>query len=49
MDGQLKEAYNHLNDVVHKDFDSYPMLFDMMPDLRNDKQVLTIIEQNRTQ
>ena len=47
VDGQLKEAYNHFEDVLDKEFNAYPLLFDIMPSLENDTTIKEIIEQKR--
>ena len=45
--GKIKDAYLQLEEALDLDFDSYLIIFDIIPALQNDTVVLNHIEQKR--
>jgi tetratricopeptide (TPR) repeat protein len=45
--GKLKEAYAQLEIALNKDYSYHRMLFEMMPELKNDLTILQLIEQQK--
>ena len=44
LDGKLKEAYAQLEIALSKDYSYHKLLFEMLPELKNDLTVLQLIE-----